>query len=149
MPRAAQGVFESSRRELLVREETQELELYTGAPSYLVKEDCMIGVMESFYVVSTGARVSIMDAAKRARVTDADVASFFNMVGRRVASDTVGETVFPMGGYFNEFRREGLSAEVMCSWFFSKFVWPDQVLRCTVMVLTHLCREVLTCVNSC
>ena len=42
VPRAAQGVFESSRRELLVREETQELELYTGAPSYLVKEDCMI-----------------------------------------------------------------------------------------------------------
>jgi hypothetical protein len=42
VPRAAQGVFERARADTLVRWETQQLEAYTGAPSYLQKEECML-----------------------------------------------------------------------------------------------------------
>ena len=102
VPRAAQGVFERTRADALVRWEMQELEAYTGAPTYLQREECVIGVIESFYIVHTGAQVSIMDETKRALITEVDVARFFNMIGRRAASSELGETVFPMGGYFNE-----------------------------------------------
>ena len=61
--RAHQEHFEQIRNAELA--ETQRLEAYTGAPSYLQREDCVIGVMESFYVVHTGGRVSVMDEAKR------------------------------------------------------------------------------------
>ena len=113
VPRAAQGVFERARFEAMVQWEVDELEKYTGAQSYLEKEDCMLGVMESFYVVHSGARVSIMDATKRMQLRAADVAHFFNTVGRRTASSVRGEDTFPMGGYFNEFRREGVTATLM------------------------------------
>ena len=76
VPRAAQGVFERARWEALVRWETDQLEQYTGAPSYLKREEYTLGVMESFYIVHTGARVSVLDEAKRALLTEADVASF-------------------------------------------------------------------------
>jgi hypothetical protein len=73
VPRAAQGVFERTRGDALVRWETQQLEAYTGSPLYLQKEDCNIGVMESFYIVHTGARVSVMDEVKRAQMTEVGV----------------------------------------------------------------------------
>ena len=60
-------MFERARSDALVYWETAQLEQYTGAPLYLMKEDCMLGVMESFYIVQTGARVSVMYDAKRAR----------------------------------------------------------------------------------
>ena len=113
VPRAAQGVFERSRVDALVMWETEALEQYTGAASYIRKEECMLGVMESFYIVQTGARMSVMDEEKRAQMTASDVARFFNAVGRRVAPGVAGETTFPMGGYFNEFRREGISVELV------------------------------------
>lgn len=113
VPRAAQGVFEKARRDMLVRHEVEALEQFTGAASYVKEEDGMLGVMESFYIVQTGARVSVMDERKRAHVTEEDVAHFFNTTGRRVASGVAGETTFPMGGYFNEFRREGYSAPLV------------------------------------
>ena len=113
VPRAAQGVFESTRREAMVRWEANELEQYTGAPSYVRREEIVLGVIESFFIVSTGARVSVMDDAKRARMTASDVASFFNAIGRRAAAGVAGEETFPMGGYFNEFRRDGVSAALM------------------------------------
>ena len=50
VPRAAQGVFERARVDVLVHWETQQLEQYTGAASYLRKEESMLGVMESYYV---------------------------------------------------------------------------------------------------
>ena len=81
VPRAAQGVFERARSEVLVHWETQQLEqytVYTGAASYLRKEECMLGVMESYYVVQTGARVSVFDEVKRSLMTGTDVARFFN-----------------------------------------------------------------------
>ena len=49
VPRAAQGVFERTRADALVRWETEQLEQYTGAASYLRREDCVLGVIESFY----------------------------------------------------------------------------------------------------
>ena len=53
VPRAAQGVFERERADALVRWEVKELEQYTGSPGYLEKEEYMLGVMESFYIVQT------------------------------------------------------------------------------------------------
>ena len=85
VPRAAQGVFERARVDVLVHWETQQLEQYTGAASYLRKEECMLGVMESYYVVQTGARVSVFDEVKRSLMTGADVARFFNAIGRKAA----------------------------------------------------------------
>ena len=113
VPRAAQGVFERTRADALVRWETEQLEQYTGAASYLRREDCVLGVIESFYIVQTGARVSVIDECKRSCITETDVARLFNAVGRRVATGVPGEDTFPMGGYFNEFRREGVSVELV------------------------------------
>ena len=73
----------------------------------------MLGVMESYYVVQTGARVSVFDEVKRSLMTGADVARFFNAIGRKAAVGVPGETTFPMGGYFNEFRREGMTIELV------------------------------------
>lgn len=113
VPRAAQGVFERTRADALVRWETEQLEQYTGAASYLRREDCVLGVIESFFIVQTGARVSVIDECKRSCITETDVARLFNAVGRRVATGVPGEDTFPMGGYFNEFRREGVSVELV------------------------------------
>ena len=113
VPRAAQGVFERTRADALVRWETEQLEQYTGAASYLRREDCVLGVIESFFIVQTGARVSVIDECKRSCITETDVARLFNAVGRRVATGVPGEDTFPMGGYFNEFRREGVSVELL------------------------------------
>ena len=113
VPRAAQGVFERARVDVLVHWETQQLEQYTGAASYLRKEESMLGVMESYYVVQTGARVSVFDEVKRSLMTGADVARFFNAIGRKAAVGVPGETTFPMGGYFNEFRREGMTVDLV------------------------------------
>mmetsp|Transcript_44246 Transcript_44246/g.142205 ORF Transcript_44246/g.142205 Transcript_44246/m.142205 type:complete len:201 (-) Transcript_44246:325-927(-) len=96
VPRAAQGVFERARVDVLVHWETQQLEQYTGAASYLRKEESMLGVMESYYVVHTGARVSVFDEEKRAHMTGTDVARFFNAIGRKAAVGVPGETTrFP------------------------------------------------------
>ena len=36
---------------------------------------------------------------------------------------------------------DGVAFEIWKASVFFKFGWPDQVLRCTVMVLTHLCQH--------
>ena len=46
-------------------------------------------------------------------MTGTDVARFFNAIGRKAAVGVPGETTFPMGGYFNEFRREGMTVELV------------------------------------
>jgi hypothetical protein len=48
--RAAQGVFATARYDALVVWEVGELERFTGAPTYLKREDCVIGVVESFLI---------------------------------------------------------------------------------------------------
>ena len=45
-----------------------------------------------------------MDDAKRRQFSEHDAAQFFSYIGRR-ANDGCSESVFPMGGYFNEMRR--------------------------------------------
>ena len=56
----------------------------------------MLGVMESYYVVHTGARVGVFDEEKRSHMTGTDVARFFNAIGRKAAVGVPGETTFPM-----------------------------------------------------
>ena len=51
----------------------------------------MLGVMESYYVVQTGARVSVFDEVKRSLMTGADVARFFNAIGRKAAVGLLSE----------------------------------------------------------
>ena len=46
-------------------------------------------------------------------MTGTDVARFFNAIGRKAAVGVPGETTFPMGGYFNEFRREGMTVDLV------------------------------------
>ncbi|EOD22466.1 hypothetical protein EMIHUDRAFT_116743 [Emiliania huxleyi CCMP1516] len=113
MESASDGSVRADAPDALVRWETEQLEQYTGAASYLRREDCVLGVIESFYIVQTGARVSVIDECKRSCITETDVARLFNAVGRRVATGVPGEDTFPMGGYFNEFRREGVSVELV------------------------------------
>ena len=76
VPRAAQGVFEVARHDALVRWETTMLEQYTGAPGYLIKEECNVGIIESFLIVHKGASVSLMDADRRKRLSPEVVADF-------------------------------------------------------------------------
>ena len=72
-----------ARYEALVTWEVNELECYAGAPSYLRREECTIGIIESFFIVHRGATVSLMDSARRGAISAANIADFFNTVGRR------------------------------------------------------------------
>ena len=58
VPRLTPGIFEQARYDALVAWEVNELERYAGAALYLVKEECNIGIIESFFVVHRGAAVS-------------------------------------------------------------------------------------------
>ena len=54
VPRAAQGVFDRTRRHALIEWEVRELEKYTGTPLYLNKEEGMLGIIESFFYRADG-----------------------------------------------------------------------------------------------
>ena len=58
VPRVTLGIFEQARYEAMVAWEVNELERYAGAPSYLRREECSIGIIESFFIVHRGAAVS-------------------------------------------------------------------------------------------
>ena len=58
VPRVTLGIFEQARYEAMVAWEVNELERYAGAPSYLLKEEYNIGIIESFFIVHRGAAVS-------------------------------------------------------------------------------------------
>ena len=113
VPRVAQGVFEQVRHDALVEWEVNELEKYAGSANYLQKEEGMLGIMESFFVVQYRAQVSLLQGSKRAQITGAHVAKLFNTLGRRTAAEVAGEDTFPMGGYFNEFRRSGVTVKMV------------------------------------
>ena len=94
IPRAALGVFEAARHDALVRLETTQLEQATGAVGYLIKEECNVGIIESFLVVHRGAQFSLMDEEKRKQLTAAVIADFWNTIGRRVTGEGRAGTCF-------------------------------------------------------
>ncbi len=55
----------------LVRWEVHELEKFAGSPTYLLKEECNVGVVGSFLIGHRGARPSLMDPRKRGLITPA------------------------------------------------------------------------------
>ena len=59
VPRVTLGIFEQARYEAMVAWEVNELERYAGVPSYFMRrEECSIGIIESFFIVHRGAAVS-------------------------------------------------------------------------------------------
>ena len=54
-----------------------------------------------------------MDSSQRVSISAANIADFFNTVGRRAADRVQGQDTFPMGGYFNEFRRSAVTVTLV------------------------------------
>ena len=54
-----------------------------------------------------------MDSSQRVSISPANIADFFNTVGRRAADRVQGQDTFPMGGYFNEFRRSAVTVTLV------------------------------------
>ena len=116
MPSAAGiGLFDDGERRLAVLRETAALRQALGSSANETKALAEIGVLESYLAVHHLGRYSIMQGAERAAgIDDLVVTDFFHQVGRRIErADGVEAWTFPMGGYFNGFRKQGVTAGLL------------------------------------
>ena len=111
VPREAAGALDPEQRRALVASETAQLKAVIGNPGTISTDESKMTIIEGFLLVQYQGRHSVHPSVDAAGGIDASVvADFFNTIGRR-AND--GETVHPMGGYYNDFLERGVTAELL------------------------------------